>query len=291
MKTSNKLLIAFASAMILIPLLGMIYVSQVNYKVGDYRSEQSNKSATEKHFNLPTENMESRVIPTAFTSINIEDAKRLGLYLIFAEDEHYGVKLPKAFKDSINFTVDAAGKLQFKFNVKRAANDNRYITLIVYGKGLKQVNISNVEFMYFDAVADSLQLNVKKSGNITLNKDITANALQITTDDVKRVELIQLAVKSLQVYMNGGEFKTSGTSYDNVSITTTGKSAIEVYGTAESYGEQNNDNYRIKNLFIKTLNVADVKLENIKVEKCSGSFSDETKVQMPAVNLNQMYKK
>ncbi len=286
MKLSNKILIAFASALILIPLLGMIYVSQVNYKTGSYSDEQDVTTKSEKHFNTPTENMESKAISTAFESINIEDAKRLGIYINFIKDDNYGVKIPKGLKDSISFKVDANGQLQIMFNMKSVENRrNRYTTLLVYGKNIKQVNIANANDVFFDATADSIALNVKKSASISLNKDVTLNSLQITTVEVENLHLNKIAVKSLSVSLNGTNFKSDESSYDNLSITATGKSEIEINGS------DSDSHYLIKNLFINTLNDADFKLENIKVEKCSGSFSDQTKVQMPAVNLNQMYKK
>ena len=286
MKLSNKLLIAFAAALIVVPLIGMIYVSQVKYKTGTYQEDQARSTASEKHFNMPTENMESRAISTAFESINIEEAKRLGLYINFVKDENYGVKVPKELKDSINFNVDATGQLQITFNMKqRITNDNYYTTIIVYGSEMKQINVSNAEFLYFDATADSIQLNVKKSGTVTLNKDVTLNAMKITTNEVKALEINEVAVKSLNVTLNGANFKSDESSYDNLSITASGKSEIEINGS------DNGKNYLIKNLFINTLNAVDFKLSNIKVDQCSGRFSDQTKVQMPAVNLNQMFKK
>lgn len=39
MKTSNKLLIAFAAALILIPVLGMVIVSATQYKTGSYANQ------------------------------------------------------------------------------------------------------------------------------------------------------------------------------------------------------------------------------------------------------------
>lgn len=283
MKKSNKILIAFASALILIPLMGMIYVSQVNYKTGSYTDEFNSDKLSEKHFNTPTENMESKAIAIAFSSVNIEDAKQLGIYINFVKDENYGVKVPEKLKDSINFNVDANGQLQIRFNMK-PKHDRHYITVIVYGKDLSQVNINNVSDLFFDATADSIQLNVRKSGSVSLNKDVTLNALQMITDEVKDVSINEISVKSLTVKLNGANFKSKESSYDNLSITVAGKSEIEINGSE-------NGKYFIKNLFVSTLNDADFKLENIKVEKCSGSFSDQTKVQMPAVNLNQMYKK
>ena len=285
MKTSNKLLIAFASALILIPLLGMIFVSQVNYKTGTYQEDEVRSKSSEKHFNTPTEYMESKAISAAFTSISIEDAKRLGLYINYVKDENYGIKVPIELKDSINFKVDENGQLQIGFKMKRSERDNRYITIHVYGKDIKQVDISNAEFLYFDALSDSVQLNVTKSGTVSLNKDVTLNALDIATREVKYLEINEIKVKSLAVNLNGTNFKSDESSYDNLSITSSGKSEIEINGS------DNGKKYFIKKLFINTLNEADVKLANIKVEQCSGSFSDQTKVQMPAVNLNQMYKK
>ncbi|MEJ5993563.1 DUF2807 domain-containing protein [Pedobacter sp. Du54] len=287
MKTSNKLLIAFASALILIPLMGMIYVSAVKYKKGSYTDQVDVVSKSEKNFNTPTENMESKAISTAFESIDVEDAKQHGLYINFVKDENYGVKVPKELKDSINFKVDEKGQLQIAFNMKRNERGNRYITIHVYGKNLKQMNISNANSLYFDVTGDSVQLNLRKIKSAGLNKDITLNALNITTDEVESLDVNEIKVKSLNVNLNGTNFKSDESSYDSLSITAAGKTEIELNGSDNKKDKK----YFIKKLFIKTLNEADVKFENIKVDQCSGSFSDQTKVQMPAVNLNQMYKR
>ena len=71
MKTSNKLLIAFASALILIPLLGMIYVSQVKYRDGKSGVESRPEITS---FDSAAERMTSIAV-NAFQTINIADAK------------------------------------------------------------------------------------------------------------------------------------------------------------------------------------------------------------------------
>lgn len=286
MKTSNKLLIAFATALILVPLMGMIYVSQVNYKKGTYQEDRVRSKASEKHFNTPTESMASKAISTAFESITIQDANRMGIYINFIEDDNYGVKVPTELKDSIDFKV-VNGQLQITLSAKRDIRKRDYATIIVYGKHLKQVNVSNADFVYFDATADSIQLNVKKSGSVSLSRDVTLNALHVTTDEVKNLEVNEIAVKSLVLTLNGTNFQSDQSSYDNLSITAAGKSEIEINGSDNGRDKK----YFIKNLTINTLNDSDFKLSNIQVDNCSGSFSDQTKVQMPAVNLNQMYKK
>jgi hypothetical protein len=285
MKTSNKLLIAFASALILIPLLGMVYVSQVKYKTGSYDDAMDVVHKVE-NFSTPTKNMESKAIATAFESVNIGDAKNLSIYINIIKDDKYGAKVPNELKDSIDFTVDASGTLQITLKNQLKKRDNSYKTIWIYMPNIKKLNVANAEFVYFDVTADSLALTVKNSHNITLNKDVNLNVLSINTDSVKNVELSKVAVKSLKVNMNGGNFNTVLSSYDNVSINATGKSEIELYGA-----ENADQKYVINNLLINTLSEATFKVGNIKVVNCSGSFSDQTKVQMPAVNLNQMFKK
>ena len=113
MKTSNKLLIAFGAALILIPLMGMIYQAQVNYKTGDYSSENLDREKNDNHFSNPSENMSSKTM-LPFTAVNIDDAKNRGIYIHFIKDDKFGVKVQNDLKDSIDFTVDANGQLQIK---------------------------------------------------------------------------------------------------------------------------------------------------------------------------------
>jgi len=285
MKLSNKLLIGFALALILIPLMGMIYVSRVYYKEGN--DTLADKVRKVENFSTPTENMESKAMAIPFESINIEDAKRLGIYVNIIKDEKFGVKIPKELKDVINFNVDANGQLQIAFNnSKQEKNDNSYTTIWVYAPTIKQVNVVNARGVYLDAKLDSLILNVKKSGSISLQNDLELKSFTINTEEVGDLYLSNVDIKSLNVKLNGTDFKTQNNSFENLSIETHGKSNIEI----SSY-EDKSKAYAVKNLTINTFDIADVKVENIKINNCSGSFSDQTTVQMPAVNLNQMYKK
>jgi hypothetical protein len=286
MKLSNKLLIGFALAVIFIPLMGMIYVSRVYYKEGDDRL--ADKVRKVENFSTPTENMESKAIAKSFESINIEDAKKLGIYVNIIKDEKFGVKIPKELKDVINFNVDANGALQITFNKnKQAKNDNSYTTIWVYAPSINQVNVANANSVYLDAKLDSLILNVKKSGSISLQNDLELKSFTINTEEVGDLYLSNVDIKSLNVKLNGTDFKTQNNSFENLSIETHGKSNIEI----SSYEDKSKAAYAVKNLSINTFDLADVKVENVKIDNCSGSFSDQTTVQMPAVNLNQMYKK
>jgi hypothetical protein len=282
MKTSNKLLIAFASALILVPLLGMIYVSRVNYKVGKFEDIAERKI---ENFSTTTKNMTS-IAETTFQSINIADAKEQQFTIRFIKDDKFGIKIPTGYKDLVTASVDANGQLQFVVKAKPGEDRREYIEIFVYAPNLKEVNVSNASGAYIIASIDSLQFNVKNTGSASTGSGSHINHLTINTTNVGEVNFREDDIKSLTLNLNNTRFRSETNSYDNLSIATTGACDIEIRG---NYDRENS--FLIKNLALNTVGKADVKIENIKVNNCAGSFSDETTVQMPAVNLNQMYKK
>jgi hypothetical protein len=283
MKISNKLLIAFASAMILIPLLGMIYVSQVNYKVGSYAHESSTQALNDNHFNTPSANMTSKALQ-AFTTVTIDDAKDRGINIHFINDDKFGVKVQNDVKDLIDFAVDANGQLKIRLG-EIGGGRYSYTRILIYGPNVNQLNVTNASALILNAKSDSLAVNAKKSGTIQLQYGLSLNSLTIKTEQVRELNASEIDVKSLNLNLKETNFKSWQNSYDQLAITSAGKSEIEINTLDDSKV------FLIKNLVVNTLNEVDFKIENTKVEKCSGSFSDQTKVQMPANLLNQMYKK
>ncbi|MES2417876.1 MAG: hypothetical protein V4541_06785 [Bacteroidota bacterium] len=283
MKTSNKLLITFALALILIPLLGMVYVSQVNYKNGKYGEDEVKKV---ENFTTPTKNMASIAASTAFDAVTIENARNKGIYIHFIKDEKFGLKIPEKLKDSIDINVNANGQLQINFRNKQDNSNYEYQTILVYAPNMRQLNITNASSLFLDAVLDSLSLTVKNSNSINLQNDLKISHLNVNTDNVKSFYIRKIDVKSLVLTLKNTKFNSAQNSFDNLSINASDESEITLNGD-----NNENNSYAIRNLNLNTLNKADVKVEGIKIDHCSGSFSNETTVQMPAVNLNQMYKK
>jgi hypothetical protein len=281
MKTSNKLIIAFALAITLIPLLGMVYVAQVDYVDGEYKVDEVVK--TEK-FSAPTKNMTSIVITAPFESINIADAKGLSVNIRLVNDEKFGIKIPDIVKDLVSTSVDAKGQLQI--TVKDKPNHQDYITILIYAPSFKQLNLSQAGGLILMAKMDSLFLNVKQTGSILFDRGTHLDNLSLSTVDVATVNVDNDQIKSMDLNLKNTSFKSEDSSFDNLRITTSGKSEIRIIGDSEKA-----DQYGIKNLVLNTLDQTFVKFEGINIINCSGSFSDQTKVQMPAVNLNQMYKK
>lgn len=287
MKTSNKLLITFALALILIPLMGMIYVANVNFTDGKGSvADEATSAKEDANLNTPSKNMESKTIATPFESINIEDAKKFGVYIHYVKSAQHGIKVSKDLKDSIDFKVDVNGQLQIRFKNKTEDRNSYYISILVYAPTLKQLSVTNTKALFVNAKADSLNLNVNNSGTISFDKDAVIGKLNVNAENVDNVNAWESnKITNLYLNLKNSDFTSTRSSFENLSINSSVKSEIEIAG---DNGEKNPS--LIKNLVLNTLDVANVKFENVKVANCSGNLSDQTQVQMPAINLNQMYK-
>jgi hypothetical protein len=286
MKLSNKLLIAFAASLILIPVFGMVFISATKYKTGSY-TDVVHKI---ENFDTPTKNMESIAVSTAFETVNIVDAKGKVLNVQFIKDAKFGVKIPAAYKDLITLSVGANGELQIIIKDEpksdKSRRENYYTNIYVYApsfKGLKVLNASDVNIM---AVADSITVDVKKSGSVSLETDAKIQYLMLKTVDVTNVYFRDDILKSVDLDLNNTKITATSCSFENLSILTAGKCEVELEGTYDKTKK-----YTINNLILNTTGIADFKLENVTVKNCSGKLSDQTQVYMPAVNLNQMYNK
>ena len=279
MKLSNKILIAFAASLILIPVLGMIIVSATQYKTGTH----ADLVRQIENFSTPTKNMVSVPISKSFDSINIADGKKITFRINLIKDDKFGIKIPNSLKDQISIHPDANGQLQIE--VRASPNDeNQYANIYIYCPNVKGISVVNAA-INLTVKQDSININLKKTSSFYF-EDTQLNKATINATNCETVNLREDNIKSLTLKLINTNFSTELISYDFLSISTSGKSEIYITGSREK-----SSNYSIKNLILNTVDQAEVKLENIKVNNCSGKLSDETQVQMPAINLNQMYKK
>lgn len=278
MKTSNKILIGFAAALILIPILGMVYTSRVYYKDSKDVKDVVYHNNT---FKSPAQNLLSTPISKSFNAVNVQDAKGYFLNIRLVEDKDYGVKVQGDLKNTFTFNVDANGTLQISAADKKD-DGNNYGLLIIYAPKINNISVTKAHGVELRANQDSLNFNVAKSGRVNFSSDMQVNSLYVNATDVELIN-IDKDIKNATFNLAKTPFYSSFASFDNINILS--DSEIELIGSDKEKAK-----YGIKNLVINTKGDANFKVENMAIDKCSGSFSDQTKVQMPAVNLNQMYK-
>ncbi|MGM9476768.1 GIN domain-containing protein [Pedobacter sp. GSP4] len=280
MKTSNKLLIALAALLIVIPIV----VIAVNVKL-NYVSFKSDRFLAEQDINAEPFDKESdgRVsIPfnTSFNSVNVPDAKRIYLELHLIKSAKSGVKVPTDMKDGITFNVNKTGTLQVSFSdqLNRSGNNRYGVVILVYSPNIDQLNINNSSSIVLTAKTDSLSINATKSGNLSFGSPITFSSNGKFTRVINQTD-----IKKLNINLDSSVFNSSNISYRDLNISSKNS-------TVTMSGEDAKNN-SIENLTINTFEKAYLKIENITVNKITGNFSDETTIAMPVKYLKQMLKK
>lgn len=276
MKTSNKLLIAFAIATFLIPVIVVAINVKLNYKNA---KEWANEVKNDDHFSTPSTHMISKKLP-AFSSINVNNGNNIFFNIRLIKDVNTGVKVTQSFEKLISFNVDANGKLQVSVNQK--SEQINYLSIFIYTPHFNDLELNNIDGLELTAILDSLNLLVKKSGAITFGDKTAISKLNVTTTDVSNVEVEQQNIRSLSLNLKNTDFN-SNSSYQDLNISASGKSSIIINGNKELKNQ-------INQFSIKTIDSASVTISNINILSLSGNLSDQTTVQMPVSYLKQIVK-
>lgn len=275
MKKSNKLLIVFAIASFLIPVIVVAIGVKLNYKDA---KEWASEAKNDDHFITPSNNMISKKLP-AFSSINVNDGNEVFFIVRLIKDENTGVKITQSFEKLVDFNVDTNGKLQV--SVKQKSQQSNYLSIFLYAPTFKNLELNNIDGFKLKTILDSLNLSVKKSGAVTFDSKTVISKLNFVASDVSTVDIFENGINSLSLNLKNTVFN-SNSSFQNLNISSSGKSFI----TIQSYEELES----IDQFTINTIDSASVFIENVNINRLSGSLSDQTTVQMPVLYLKQILK-
>lgn len=280
MKTSNKLLIAFAAALILLPLLGMVIVSRVYYEKGD---PMRDFAEVVKSFDTPTKYL-TNIATSTFEGVNISETKGLMINVHLIKDSKYGVKVSSVAKDRIQINVDANGQLQLRLKKSgEAAHGIGSIDLYVFSPTVSTLNLTDIGEANLYVEQDAIHINSTNTGSIYFHEQTLLNKLFIT-GDASELKFANLTMSSIDLNLSKTNVEIHESTIQDLTINSKGKADIDILGDRD-----NVDHYKISNLIIHTTDSAKVNIAATQVAKASGKFSDQTRVEMPAVNLNQMY--
>lgn len=285
MKTSNKLIIAFAVLMFVVPLTIMAYTINKNYKDPEEIKKQEDANL---HFNTPSVGFNSIALQKTFKSISVtgktQSTKTWGINLV--TDKDYGVKVPETFKDLIEVSVDVNGQLHitFKGEIKDVWSP---IVIYVYASRIEELNVSSLNEMVlrFKDKTEALQLNVKDVNTLDLREEFNVNNLSVDAEKVNGLDLGGEGVRSLSLNLRSSNFNSDRKSYDSLNISASEGSGLNIIGD-----HQNKDSIAINQLTLNTSGEVDVNIANIKLNAVSGSLSDETMIKMPISYLKKMIK-
>ncbi|MCX2573482.1 hypothetical protein [Pedobacter sandarakinus] len=283
MKKSNKLLIALAISLIIIPII----VVAVNVKL-NYRDEKTYRRGEQMldHFATTTEGYASMAIAEPFNNVEIADAKGRFLNIQIIKDSQSGIKVSDLDKDAITYKVDDQGTL--RLDIKDVPTSGGFgLSLIIYVHNLNQVSVAKGSGLSLISTVDSLTLNANALNVVEVQSPSRMNKITIIADGVAKLHFSNnFNISEANLGLNNTNFETEWTSYEQLQINATGNSNLNIAGE-----EQDQKKFQIENLYIKTEGKSDVRVENIQVNKSSGNLSDSTAVSMSASILKTMFNK
>lgn len=279
MKTSNKLLIALAATLIIIPILVIAVNVKLNYRKSDSRdsyfgSIMINNEAFEH------KSLGRLAVPIAqpFTSIKFDDAMGSSVQIYVKKDKRYGVKIQESFKDLLTTTVNKNGELLISLN-KDIKNKVNKIIIVVYCPTIKNIEIKNAFVTELAAVADTLNVSIENSESIFFtgpfsSKDDTSSVTKTTN---------HTEINTLKLSLKNTEFDGYYSVVKNLNITAS-KSRVNIGSDDKAEISFYN------NLSIVARDTSTVKMENVKANTLRGDFSDDTQLQIPTSILKQLLK-
>jgi len=279
MKTSNKLLIAFAASLILLPILCIAFVSSVYFEKGD----ESVRREGIDNFGAIAKNTVSITGTGSAETINIQGDNKIHLVITITKNNTIGVQTSDNLKGLVTVSFDADHNMQVvvKNSPKGLENSGR---LSIAAPDVNAINVTGAHGIGLQAEMDALNLNLTNTEYVNFNIDTKVKNLIVDTKNVKEITFSENGLLSASLNLNNTNLKSDLGSFNDLTINATGNSNIELNG-----GDDQGAKRSIKNMKINTLGTTDLKVVNMVIDQCSGKFSDATTLQIPAININQMY--
>lgn len=280
MKTSNKLLIALAVSLIIIPII----VIAVNVKM-NYKNEKAFYKNLKGNTDLKSEldGYTIKELPD-FSSVNLNDGNDSYINFVVVKSDKSGIKIPSDLTEMYDIKVDNSNTLQIK--LKNTEKKLKYsLTAYIYSNSAKNFNIAKAAGFTLDINSDTVTVNAKDVNRLNFQELTAINYLKINTDKVEDLRFSNDKIKNIDIGLNNSNFSSLKSIFQSVNINSAGKSNIEIYGD-----EKDKSKYKINNLAIKTAGTTELNIDFIKVAQSLGSLSDSTRISGPASILKSMLK-
>ncbi|MDN3587679.1 hypothetical protein QWY86_13435 [Pedobacter aquatilis] len=281
MKTSNKLLIALAVSLIIIPIIVIAVNVKINYRdtKAFYRNLKENTD-----FKSELDGYTIKELPQ-FSAVNLNDGNDSYINFVVVKSDKSGIKIPSDLIEIYNIKVDENNTLQI--TLKNAEKKLRYsLTAYIYSNKVKAFNISKAGGFTLDIKSDSVQLNAIDVNRISFQDLTEIGFLNIKANKVGDLRFDNAKNSNVNIELNNSNFSTLKSPFQSLSINSFGNSNIEIYGDT---GDKTK--YKIESLSIKTAGKTELNIDDIKVLKSSGSLSDSTKVNASASIIKSMLNK
>ncbi|KQN37987.1 hypothetical protein ASE92_00635 [Pedobacter sp. Leaf41] len=281
MKTSNKLLIALALLLIIVPILVIAINVKFNYLPEDKIIK--NYESLDK-FDAVTPYFKLRKLDKTFEKVNVTASKSTILKITLVESPQNGLKISENESENLIAVVDANGVLQIS---SKASKDKKmdFLSLVIFAPVIKQLSVTKALQLEINAKIKKLDLNVNNLQSMLFHPNTKIGRLNVSGNHVLNFSQSNNYVDDLNLNLDNSEFRASGTSYKVLTIAIKGYSHIAIEGD-----KSNRNRYKIDSLSITTQGKSSVVLTDMLVNKAHGDFSDSTAINASAKNLKLLMK-
>jgi hypothetical protein len=281
MKTSNKLLIALALLLIIVPILVIAISVKFNYLPEDKIIK--NSESLDK-FDAATPYFKLRKLDKTFEKVNVIASKSTILKITLVENPKSGMKISENESENLVAVVDANGVLQIS---SKALGDKKmdFLSLVIFAPVIKQLSVTKALQLEINAKTKQLDLNANNLQSMLFHPNTKIGRLNVSGNHVLNFSQSNNYVDDLNLNLDNSEFRASGTSYKVLTIAIKGNSHIAIEGD-----KSNRNKYKIDSLSITTQGKSSVVLTDMLVNKARGNFSDSTAINASAKNLKLLMK-
>lgn len=289
MKTSNKLLLILAVALLVIPLVGMI-IHAKNSRIDGHlykstlKDEGENPNATDRY-------LVSRKVDS-FTKIVIDGDKNLYTHVSIIKSDQALVKFGKGNADSFTTSVDATGTLHIQFK-----SDNRFhsSSIYVFVPSVESIHLNQLQVYNFETNFDSIAIAVSQINNTLYfgeNKSLKTLHLTVKDSPLSIGELNQA-----NSFLGGLEKFNLQVLNGSVSLPSSQYKSIHVdlqRGSLNFIQEREGDQFKtatVQNFNVTSTGVAQLSLSlpAVEISQLSGSLSDSTTIDLPYYRIKGLY--
>lgn len=286
MKTSNKILICTAIALLIVPLTIMVLVAKTNR----ISTQQYNQIILgEEDLDKEGSRYVKKYDTQPFDKISIKGTDFVSIKIKVFKSEKFAVKITKDLADEI---------LSFKNNnneVEINLPTTKYYgggTIIVFSPALSKIKINEVNLtQLFVKESDSLTLELGKNASFSIGEGTQIKKFLINNDNLKQPNsywvdnnIYEAGIDQLDVKLHH-----STLNIYNAAINTL---KLDVDATNVKVSNDQHKPYApVERLLLKTTGECAVNFENIKIQRAQGEISNTTSIQIPMENLKQMLQK
>ena len=286
MKTSNKILIGLAIALLTIPLTIMILVAKTS-RISDRQYNQI--ILGEEDLDKEGSRFVKKYDTEAFDKIFIQGADFKDVKIKVFKSDKFAVKITKDLADQLISFKNVDGQIQIKLPSSEVYARG---TIIVFSPALTHIKIDDVNLsQLFVRESDSLTLEVGKNATFSITEGTKIKSFSITNQNLKTISdyWIDNNIYNADIGQLDVKLHRSTLNIYNSSINTLDLDVNTTKIKVSNDKDKSHDS--LENLVLKTTGDCTVNFENTKIKHAKGEISNETSIQIPIVNLKQIFQR